>query len=142
MKEIHFFGPENKNGWLDPLYLCSVKIDGISYKSSEHYYQSMKANNEKDKDWIAKAVDGVEAKRRAHSLPENKKVKDWDFIKTDVWYKANFAKFSQNHELKMMLINTGDAKLCEDHHEDKFWGWPGKNMVGELLMKIRADLQK
>ena len=56
--------------------------------------------------------------------------------------RAIEAKFTQNEDLKTMLIETGDVELCEHTENDKFWAdgggaGKGENMLGKLLMKLR-----
>ena len=56
-----------------------------------------------------------------------------------------FAKFAQP-ELRKLLCETGDADLVEGNTwGDKFWGvceGKGKNMLGLLLMQVRAAARK
>ena len=44
-----------------------------------------------------------------------------------------------------MLMGTGDAKLVEHTENDDYWGdggdGSGKNMLGQILMRIRAELE-
>lgn len=65
---IYFFTEHGKWGFLSPMYSCKLVIDKIVYNSAEHYHQSMKAANEKDRKWIREAASGYGAKERAHSL--------------------------------------------------------------------------
>lgn len=43
-----------------------------------------------------------------------------------------------------LLIGTGDARLVEHTDRDSFWGdggdGRGKNMLGRILMVVRAEL--
>ena len=67
------------------------------------------------------------------------------------------AKFSQNADLKQLLLNTGDAILAECAVKDLIWGiglsmkdpnrfdmnkWRGENLLGKVLMKVREILRK
>jgi Uncharacterized protein conserved in bacteria len=47
-REILFYGRRRKYGFLSNMYLCPIKIDGVTYKSVEHYYQSRKAKKSRD----------------------------------------------------------------------------------------------
>jgi ribA/ribD-fused uncharacterized protein len=147
-KEIHFFGPNGEYGWLDPFYQLPsregdfiLKIDGVRYKTQEHYYQSRKALYEEDRKRIAYASSPAEAKKIANALGDDKKVKDWERVKVAIWKEGARAKFFQNPKLAQWLLSTGDSKIFEDHLEDEFWGWPGKNTVGRLLEEVRAELK-
>jgi predicted NAD-dependent protein-ADP-ribosyltransferase YbiA (DUF1768 family) len=68
---------------------------------------------------------------------------DWDTARTTVMETALRAKFTQNPHLKQLLLSTGDATLIEDSPTDYFWGigacGNGKNMLGQLLMKLRQN---
>ena len=67
------------------------------------------------------------------------------------------AKFSQNADLKQLLLNTGDAILAECAVKDLIWGiglsmkdpnrfdmnkWREENLLGKVLMKVREILRK
>lgn len=81
----------------------------------------------------------------------------WKRKRRQVVYYANLEKFSQNPELKERLLATKDAILAECAVGDQIWGtgvslknpdckcpekWPGRNLLGEILMEVRADLAK
>lgn len=55
------------------------------------------------------------------------------------------AKFAQHPEIAQRLLSTGEAKLVENTTDDHFWGChssgDGKNMLGVLLMEVRAELR-
>ena len=67
------------------------------------------------------------------------------------------AKFSQNEDLKQMLLDTGDAWLVECAHSDINWAcgirlnederfdsskWRGQNILGFALMEVRSVLRR
>lgn len=66
---------------------------------------------------------------------------DWEKIKNDVMEKALRAKFEQNPNLQKLLDSTKPAVIIEDSSYDYYWGCgsdgKGKNMLGQLLCKIR-----
>jgi ribA/ribD-fused uncharacterized protein len=141
-RELHFFGPSGDLGWLDPMYPCRFNIDGVMYRSVEHYYQSRRARGDDDRKWIADAPDGMEAERRARSLSGERIVEGWNLaVKLGAMRDGTFAKFAQDKRLERKLIDTGNATLCRDREGDGFWSWPGKNMVGVLLMEVRETLR-
>lgn len=55
------------------------------------------------------------------------------------------AKFRQHADLTALLLSTGDAVLVEHTENDDYWGdggdGSGKNMLGRLLMDLRAKLR-
>ena len=73
--------------------------------------------------------------------------------------KGLSAKFSTNEKLKEALLKTGDAILVDCNPIEKYWScglaidddwsilcnpgkWPGRNMLGVLLMEVREELKK
>ena len=58
---------------------------------------------------------------------------------------AVLAKFSQHHEIREILLSTGDAQLVEHTTNDRYWGdggdGSGKNMLGQILMSVREELR-
>lgn len=56
-----------------------------------------------------------------------------------------YEKFSQNKDLKKMLLDTGDSYLEETNTwGDTYWGvcnGVGKNHLGDILMDTRTTLR-
>ena len=57
------------------------------------------------------------------------------------------SKFTQNEDLKAVLLSTGERELRERAPRDKFWGDGGKrgdgmNMMGKILMSVREELRR
>jgi ribA/ribD-fused uncharacterized protein len=76
----------------------------------------------------------------------------WDSYKRDIVYFGNLLKFSQNHDLRQFLKETGELLIVEASPWDKIWGcgtdlededtydqkkWHGENLLGQALMKVR-----
>jgi ribA/ribD-fused uncharacterized protein len=81
--------------------------------------------------------------------------KIWNEHKRDIVFQGNFAKFSQNQELKDMLLNTRGTILVEASPYDNIWGvgleesdsrinspqtWKGENLLGFALTEVREYL--
>ena len=72
---------------------------------------------------------------------------DWEEVKASVMEAVLRAKFTQNPELMAKLTATGEALLVEGNDwQDTYWGFDvnlgyGENMLGRLLMRIRAEHQ-
>ena len=85
------------------------------------------------------------------------------YFKNDIWlkhrydivFRGNLEKFSQSSELKLFLLGTGNKYLAESSPTDLIWGiglsdqdperfdmkkWRGTNLLGEVLMKVRENL--
>eukprot|EP01089_Gocevia_fonbrunei_P017666 TRINITY_DN5797_c0_g1_i1.p1 TRINITY_DN5797_c0_g1~~TRINITY_DN5797_c0_g1_i1.p1 ORF type:complete len:177 (-),score=40.90 TRINITY_DN5797_c0_g1_i1:67-597(-) len=144
------------HGFNDDIYKCfcnfvsgdgySFVIDDIEYLSANHYFQSQKfAESSPDfAERIRKTKDPFEAsllgKRRGHPI-----AKDWDSKRDEVMYKAVKAKFSQNEEIRKILLSTTKPIFCFNP-EDGWWGHgvgcggQGLNKLGKILMKVREEL--
>lgn len=72
--------------------------------------------------------------------------KDWEGIKNLAMYEVVKAKFTQNEEIKKMLINTGNCYIEESNTwGDDYWGTVngvGDNMLGIILMKVREYVKE
>jgi ribA/ribD-fused uncharacterized protein len=70
---------------------------------------------------------------------------DWEKVKDDVMREAVRAKFLQHADLRATLLATGDAQIVEHTKNDSYWGdggdGSGKNMLGRILMEVRAELR-
>jgi hypothetical protein len=81
----------------------------------------------------------------------------WAAHRFNAVVRGNFAKFSQNDELKKYLLSTKDAVLVEASPKDRLWGigidvdtamktpqkdWPGQNLLGQALMRVREMLAR
>lgn len=78
----------------------------------------------------------------------------WHDMSHPLVYAGNIAKFSQNTNLKDLLLNTGDTVLVEASPYDNIWGigfkaedaernidsW-GENRLGKILMEVRNTLR-
>ena len=79
----------------------------------------------------------------------------WGRVRFEVVVKGNYAKFSQNDNLKKILLETKDAILVEASPYDRIWGvgiskenpdiynptkWRGQNLLGKALMEVRKKL--
>ena len=64
-----------------------------------------------------------------------------------------YAKFSQNEDIKQVLLSTGNTEIVENTTgwHDNIWGnceceickeKPGKNLLEKALMEVREQLRK
>ena len=69
--------------------------------------------------------------------------------------QGNLAKFSQNNDMRLALMHTGQRRLAEASPHDKLWGiglsvcdyrasspstWRGSNLLGQALEHVRKTL--
>ena len=154
---ILFFGKTNPE--FSNFYLSDFTIDGETYPSVEHYFMWEKAYAfDPDGDAI-KQMSNEKTPQQMKKLGRQVKNFDaqvWDYDSAAIMYKGLMAKFCQNEELKKKLLDTGDATLAEASPFDRKWGigmgvsnpdsldpekWKGENLLGELLMKARHEIQ-
>lgn len=127
------------------------KLDGDSWKTSEHYFQAQKFPKGSSQ---YKAVLNAQTARDVFTLAngrngiyKNSIRSDWKSVSMQVMKDALIAKVTQNKPIADLLRNTGVATLVEDAGaNDPFWGagqdMDGQNKLGLLLMGIRDDLNK
>lgn len=67
---------------------------------------------------------------------------DWHEVKDGIMREILLIKFTSDKKCKKVLISTGDSELVEHTSRDAYWGdngdGTGKNMLGKLLMEVRA----
>lgn len=136
-KVINYFTGEYD--FLSNFYIGTVVYNGLTFTSSEAAFQSMKCP-ERAREFTQLNPSQAKSLGRKVELRS-----DWEEIKDNVMYGVCYAKFSQNEDLKRKLIATGDAKLVEGNTwNDIYWGMckgKGQNKLGEILMKLREELQ-
>lgn len=132
-------------------------IDGVLYNCCEQYMMAKKALMFHDYVALQKIMS---SKDPSYQKEQGRKVIDFD---VNLWtkycrqivYDANYAKFTQNPEMREELIATGNKEIVEASPEDKIWGiglhesdplawdkstWKGTNWLGEAIMAVREDL--
>ena len=64
---------------------------------------------------------------------------NWDNIRYDIMYNVLKAKFTQNIDLKNLLLLTGLRPIFKCSKRISFWNNTDTNMMGKLLQQIRAE---
>ncbi len=131
-----------KYHFLSNFYQTPVTWEGQKYQTTEHAFQAAKTLDEEERAKIRKAPSPSKAKALGRKV---KMRPDWASARVDVMHKLLRLKFAKD-PLRQELLDTGDAKLIEGNSwHDIFWGvcdGRGKNMLGKLLMLVRAELTK
>ncbi|CAF3053285.1 unnamed protein product [Rotaria sp. Silwood2] len=113
---------------------CKFVIDGITYSSSENYFQCAKTTNEADRNMVLKSGSGSSAWAAGQRVDIRS---DWESIKVDEMYKGNLAKFQQNEDLRNALLSSGKSTI-RFTGSTPFWNrWNGL-----ILERIRAELRQ
>lgn len=145
MDEIRFYHETEEFGYLSNYWLAPITIEGVQWKSTEHYYQAQKTLDLTFAEKIRQAATCDQAKNLGNSSQCIYRP-DWETKKIEAMNTAIKAKFDQHPDLKALLLATGKATLIEDSREDYYWGigatGTGKNMLGTLLMELRDAYQK
>jgi len=151
---LYFSRDRQEFRFLSHFYPAAVELDGVVWPSAEHAYQSHKSPNRDYVQAIREAVSPGMAKRLASNRPKHSWFTkhdaalrpDWNEVKLDIMRRVDLAKFSQNEDLRELLLATGDAELLEDSHDEPFWGigkdGNGPNWAGTVLMEVRAKLRE
>ena len=157
-----FFENENgiyfKSNWPSQWYINDFVLDGIHYNCCEKRMMHQKAVFFGDLETASQILVEDEPKeqkklgRIVKGFDENR----WNAVADDVVFNANLAKFSQNENLRKLLLETGDKIIVECSPYDIIWGnglnitdtlktdencWKGTNRLGKALMRVRDVLR-
>ena len=145
------------NGIYSQWYKSPFTVDDINYVTAEQYMMNQKAllfGDVETSRQILRATDPREQKELGRKVSGFNKEK-WDKACVGIVYKGNYAKFSQNEDLKTELLNTGNRILVEASPVDFIWGigmheddngvdnpanWKGTNLLGWSIMLVRNEL--
>jgi ribA/ribD-fused uncharacterized protein len=150
MKEIHFYRANEKPfGAFSNLYRREIEFEGVIYPTTEHAYQAGKARKDNVREWLMNAPSPALLAMAAHGLYSWDIQPNWSKVKYERMKLVLRAKFNQHEDLRQLLLSTGDARLVEaatvDNLVNRTWGevnGKGKNMLGVLLMEVRAELRE
>jgi ribA/ribD-fused uncharacterized protein len=141
---VTFYSTRGAYGCFSNFSRHPIKIDGLDYPTTEHYYQSKKFEGTRYETEIRRAKGPKEAATLGRD-PKKPLRDDWEEAKEAIMYTALKAKFSQHRKCRDTLLDTGEAKIIEASSRDAYWGWGanrlGKNRLGVLLMKLREELR-
>jgi ribA/ribD-fused uncharacterized protein len=127
------------------------------YNCAEQFMMAQKARIFNDTETLIKimaAKHPKEQKRLGRSV-KNFDEATWNAIAEFIVFEGNMLKFSQNPELRTILIETEGTTLVEASPYDKIWGiglskdnpdihdrtkWKGENKLGKVLTAVRIRL--
>ena len=120
-------------------------LDGKRWPTTEHYFQAQKFTATPEYQEEIRLAKTPEKAKSLGASREKPIRADWDQVREDVMKKALKAKFTQNADLKAMLLSTGNRPLVEANPTDSYWGYgrtkKGKNRMGILLQQLRDELR-
>jgi ribA/ribD-fused uncharacterized protein len=139
--------------WVSPFV-----VDGITYKTAEHWMMAKKAELFNDNEILEKIIQAnspAEAKKLGREVRNYNDVL-WLSSRYEIVKQGNLYKFHQNIDLKEFLLNTKERVLVEASPVDAIWGigmagdhkdihnpekWIGLNLLGFALMEVRDELK-
>jgi len=147
-----------KSSYPSQWYISKFKIDNIEYNCCEKYMMAEKARffgDVESEKLIMMSDDPKEHKKLGRNV-KNFDADRWNEVVDDIVFKANYAKFTQNLELKVKLLASGGKMYVECSPYDCIWGngmnitdtlntsienWKGTNRLGLAIMKVRNTLR-
>jgi ribA/ribD-fused uncharacterized protein len=140
---MKFYKTREPGGYMSNYYKARFFIYNRWWDTIEHAYQAQKCSEPAEYD----AIHQTKKANDARLLGQKVKMREhWDTIHKDrVMEECVLAKFLQHKDIRDQLLATGTEELIEDSPVDWYWGCgkdgTGKNMLGKILMKVRAQLQ-
>lgn len=143
------------SNWYQPVH---IRYNDLDFTNSEALFIYLKAEVFGDEEIKAKVLANQDPKTVKALGREIKKFDEdiWLGHRYSCMYRACFFKFSQNSDIKDILMATGDKVLVEASPYDKIWGiglppnslliydkanWRGLNLLGEVIMAVRDRLK-
>ena len=155
---VFFWHEYEENGEFSNWYPRGFVVDDFIYRFVEQYMMACKAKLFHDAERytaILRCSKQWECKDLGKQVTPFDKDR-WLAVRYEVVKAGNRAKFTQNPDLMEKLLATGDRILAEASPKDKIWGigltaeeaammepadWPGENLLGRVLMDLRAEFR-
>lgn len=127
-------------------FLCNsfkapVTLEGITYSNNEAAFQAYQTTDTALRETFS-SLSAKAAKIEGRKLQYRS---DWEDVKINIMYAIVIAKFTQNEDLKIALLATGDAYLENTGSwVNRIWGTingVGNNYLGKILMNVRSKLR-
>ena len=139
--------------------LSPFTVDLVEYNRAEQFIMASKARLFGD-DTALSAILATKDPREQKRLGRHVRLFDPELWRSEcehIVLNGNLAKFSQNEEIHLALIQTGDRRLAEASPHDTLWGiglsahdprasspdsWCGQNLLGQALENAREILRR
>jgi len=125
--------------WLSTFYPFPFIWDGREWPSVEHCYQAWKTLDSACQEFIRTRPSAAKARKAGQNCPSIRG--DWELIRLGAMRSALLTLYVSNDRLAEYLLSTEHEVLVHDAPWDAFWGSPGQNHLGVLLMDIRQRMQ-
>jgi ribA/ribD-fused uncharacterized protein len=153
--EFHFFW--GTASCLSQWHPAPFEVDGVSYRTAEHWMMAEKARLFGDEATLARII---AAKTPAEAKALGREVtpfdsKRWGAACVKAVVRGNVAKFTAHAPMRESLCSTGTKVLVEASPRDRIWGigmgasnveasdpqkWRGANLLGFALMEVRERI--
>lgn len=141
---IRFYKIGDEYGCFSNFAPYPIELGGKAWPTTEHYFQAQKFDDIERQEAIRSVKSPMIAARMGRSRKWRLRP-EWESIKVAVMEEAVRAKFDQHADLRAILLGTGDAVIVEHSRNDSFWAdagdGSGQNILGQILMRLRAQLQ-
>ncbi|RAL25811.1 Swarming motility protein ybiA [Thermoflavimicrobium daqui] len=144
---IYFYRTNEKYGCFSNFASYPIELDGQIWPTSEHYFQAQKFITINPS--YSEKIRNTKSPMIAAKLGRSRKIPirpDWEDVKDDVMRKVVLCKVMTHRDVHEYLVSTGDEEIIEKTTHDRYWGCgidgTGKNMLGKILMEVRAKLIK
>jgi N-glycosidase YbiA len=141
---IYFYSTREEYGCFSNFSAHGFELDDLWWSTSEHYFQAHKFVDTPHFEVVRQAKSPKDAALMGRDRQRPLRP-DWDEVKDEIMYLAVLHKFKTHSNICAVLLDTGDKELVENTTSDYYWGCgtnkTGKNKLGKILMRIRAELR-
>jgi ribA/ribD-fused uncharacterized protein len=136
---------------------CKFTVNGMEFNCAEQFMMYSKAILFGDVQAAQKILEAA-TPREQKALGRKVRTFDeavWALFREGIVYTGSYAKFTQNFELREMLLATRGTTLVEASPRDRIWGiglgegnpkaqiraeWRGRNLLGETPTRVREAI--
>jgi len=114
---IRFYRVADEYGEFSNFAPCPIRLDGLLWPTSEHYFQAQKFDDSAYRERIRETSSPWDAAR----LGRDRKMKlrrDWESVKVGVMHRALVAKFTQHETLRDLLLEAESRRRDLDPVQD------------------------
>ncbi|MFD0308525.1 NADAR family protein [Streptomyces sp. NPDC127119] len=164
VKYLHFWGHRPRadgrigSSCLSQWWPSPFTVDGVEYRTAEHWMMACKARLFGDAEAERRALDASDPAlaKKAGRLVRGFDESVWERERFGIVVEGSVAKFASDGELRGFLLGTGERVLVEASPLDRVWGiglsaddarasdpthWQGPNLLGFALMRARERLR-